>query len=199
MDLETFNDKILRLLKRWSHLGGKTDDYGTRYIGHYDKGTPFAYLHQLHKAGTAESILLAEQAIGIEFPKQYREFLNLFNGAGFFSPAGFDVFGILQKEYFPEYTTQPWRFASDIVSNNNQPWQKVLPDDALVLGRNDGVSSDIICLTNDGSIVEIDPLEPDDFSTCWPSFDDWLISEVETTFMEHDDNGEILEITGMVQ
>ena len=96
MDLKTFNDRILRLLNRWSHLGEKNDDYGTQYIGHYDKETPLAYLHQLYKAGTAQSILVAEEALGLEFPKQYKEFLTLFNGACFFSPSGIDIFGITQ-------------------------------------------------------------------------------------------------------
>ena len=198
MNLETFNDKILRLLKRWSHLGEKTDVYETQYIGHYDKETPLAYLHRLYKSGTIEYIQGAEQALDIEFPKQFRDFLKLFNGAGFFSPAGFDIFGVDRKEYLPDYETRPWMFPSNIVDQNTLPWLKALHRNALVIGKDDGINAYIIYLTDDGTIVEYDPFEPDDLSTQWPSFDDWLISKVENLFIEHDDNGEMLEVTGTV-
>jgi len=195
MDLDTFNDKILKKLKRWSHLGEKIDEYGTQYIGHYNKDTPLAYLHVLYKSGDAEAILAAEKELGMRFPKQFRDFLGLCNGASFFSPAGFNVFGVVQKEYFPELETRPWYGPSKIVENNNQHWLELLPSDALVIGRDDAINGYIVCLTDDGSIVEYDPLEPNDLSTKWDSFDDWLISEIENQFMEYDDNGEILEIT----
>ena len=194
MNLKTFNEKILKRLKRWSPLGEKTNKYGTEYIGHYDKDIPLAFLHELHKPGKTETILEAEQALRKRLPVQYKEFLELFNGAGFFNPAGINVFGVSKKEYFPEYEIRPWLFPSNIVECNSQPWLKSLPPDALILGRNDGINADIICLTNDGSILEYDPLEPDNILPQWSSFDEWLVSEIENLNIEHDDSGQLLEV-----
>ncbi|MEP3653301.1 MAG: SMI1/KNR4 family protein [Litorimonas sp.] len=197
MDLNTFNKKVMKRLKRWSHLGEKTDEYQSQFIGHYDKNTPLAYLHILYQSGDIEEVVAAEQALGISFPKQYRDFLELFNGACFFNPAGFDVFGVAKKEYLPEYNSKPWRFPSNIVEKNNQSWlKKLLPNNALVIGRDDALNVYIVCCLDDGSIISYDPLAPDDFSQQWPSFNEWLISEVENLFVEHDDNGDLLTIKG---
>lgn len=196
MDLETFNNRMLKTLNRWSHLGDKVDEYGTKYIGHYNKDVPFAFLHELHKSASRDEIVAAEHALGKPLPKQFREFLSLFNGASFFNPSGILIFGVKKPEYSPEIEIRPWRFPCDIVKCNSDRQVRALPNDALVIGRDEGIGADIICRTQTGSIIQYDPLEPDDFSNRWPSFDEWIISEIEELSIEHDSDGRLLETSG---
>lgn len=199
MKVREFSDKILNPLKRWAPLGEEVDEYGTRLIGHIFKDAPYGYMHELHKSARVESVSAAELSLGKTFPKQFKEFLFCSNGASFYNPSGIHVFGVPQKEYYPECETKPWRFPIDIVKCNKANWLKNFPDSAVIVGCDDGASTSIISLGDNGPIIEYNIQDPDDLSLQWSSFDDWLISEFQSLYMEHDDNGNILEITATLQ
>lgn len=199
MDGREFNDKILNPLKRWAPLGEKVDEYGTRLIGHIFKDAPYGYMHELHKAARVEFVSAAELSLGRAFPKQFKEFLLCSNGASFYNPSGIHVFGVSQKDYFPECESKPWRFPIDIVKNNRADWLKIFPDSAIIVGCDDGASTSIVSIGDNGPIIEYDIQEPDDLSLQWVNFDDWLISEFQNLYVEHDDAGNLLEVSATLQ
>lgn len=195
MDATQFNRDILLPLKRWAPLGEMVDEFGTRHIGHIFKDAPFGYMHQLHSPAEGASIAKAEQLLGKPLPKQFKAFLSNANGASFYNPSGFHVCGILQDAYLSEYESRPWRFPIDIIRQNEAEWLKSFPDGTIVIGRDDGTNTDIVAL-EDGRILEYDALDPNDVSSQWSNFDEWLISEFQNLYVEHDDAGELLEISG---
>ena len=198
MNHKEFQNKILTPLKRWLPLGEKIDAYGTNYIGHIFKDAPFGFLHVLYKGVNLDAIFKVEQEIGRSFPKQFKEFLQLSNGASFYNPSGLNIYGILLSEYYPKFETKPWRFPTNIVTGNHHDWLSEFPDTAVILGRDEGVGSYLISLHDGGPVVEYDINEPDNISYQWDDFDGWITSELESLFIEHDDNGSLLELDGGV-
>lgn len=196
MNFRKFENNILTPLNRWAPLGEKVDAYGTSYIGHIFKDTPFGFLHVLHKGACPKAVLRAEDEIGRSFPKQFKEFLQYSNGASFYNPSGLNIYGVLLSEYYPEFETKPWRFPTNIVVGNNFDWLSRFPDTAVILCRDEGVGSYLISLYSDGPIVEFDVNDPDNIAAQWDCFDDWITSELDNLFAEHDDNGFLLEIGG---
>ncbi len=180
-------------------MGQKTDEYGTKYIGHIFKDAPYGYMHELYSPATDESIKLAEEKLTKVFPEQLMEFLKLSNGASFYSPSGLNIFGVFQRTYLPGYEAHPWRFPVDITTQNKFTWLQSFPEDVIVIGKNEGANTWIISMANEGPIIEYDRQDPDDFSWEWASFDDWLISEFAELFTQHDDRGSLLPVTSGVQ
>lgn len=196
MNFRTFENRILTPLDRWLSLGEKKDVYGTSYIGHIFKESPFGFLHVVYKGASLDAIIRAEEEIGRSFPKQFKEFLQFSNGASFYNPSGLNIYGVLLSEYYPEFETNPWRFPTDIVAGNNYDWLSQFPNTAVVLGKDEGVGSYLISIHSDGPVVEFDINDPYNIANQWDDFDDWITSELDNLFIEHDDNGFLLEIGG---
>lgn len=196
MNIKLFNKHITNPIKRWEPLGVDVDVYGTKRVGRLISDVPYGYLHEMYAPADTNSISKYEEYLGRDLPKQYKDFLLITNGANFFNPIGFSVFGIIQDNYLDDYKAYPWRFPMDINKNNDYSWLKLISDNAIVLGRNDGASCYLVHTGQRGSIIEYDPNEPDEFTFEWKNFDEWLISEFSELFIQHDDKGNLLLIEG---
>jgi len=195
MDKATFDEKVMKPLQRWAALGVKTDDYQTKFIGHRPKDAPQAYMHTIYAPISMDAICAVEVSLKRILPAQFKAFLLHANGIELFGPSGFGVSGMILPHYLPEYKTHPWRFPTDLLDVNKRGWLSEFPESAVIIGHNDGASSPIISMGGDGPIVEFDIIDTQEYTFEWQDFDSWLISEIAEYSLEHDDNGDLIDIS----
>ncbi len=78
-------DRVVALLESHNHLGERVLSNGTRLIGHVPHVAPEAWLHEIFAPLGADDVARLEDALGIEMPGCFTEFLKRANGLRVFS------------------------------------------------------------------------------------------------------------------
>ena len=85
MDKGEFEEKIIKPLEAWSHLGEETNEMGTRLIGHVPHIAPKAYLHVVYAPSDSDEFAELDERLERLTPAQLKQFFEFANGIDIFS------------------------------------------------------------------------------------------------------------------
>ena len=78
-------DRLMKILRKWDHLGSRTTARGVRLIGKTPHRGSMAYFHDVYELLSEEQISLIEQKILRPLPSALRTFYRKANGLSIFS------------------------------------------------------------------------------------------------------------------
>jgi hypothetical protein len=173
MNEKLFKEKVLAPLEEWAHLGEKSNESGTRLIGHVPHVAPQAYINIVYPPLSEENFEEFEKRFAKPIPMQYRSFLGSANGLNIFSDA-FRVMGYVPlKRSGTSVHTHPSNF---MMSNVSARMKGLDPEDIIVgWYKSDG---SYVLLNEAGKAIRFDAKGDGTMIKEWPDFDTWVTSEV---------------------
>lgn len=187
MDKVQFEEKIIKPLEAWEHLGEVTNEMGTRLIGHVPHIAPKAYLHVIYAPTDSEEFAELDERLGRPAPNQLKQFFKFANGLRIFS-------GWVSVEGFVPYKKKaekhPYNYPADIMFPNSVARIKGLSDGATIVGSYK-IDSSKVLIEEDGHVIRIDAQGDGGLIQEWPDFDTWLFSEIEYLSQFFDKDGKI--------
>lgn len=171
VDLEAFNQKILRVLLHWSNSGDMINQMGTRLIGHVPQIAPKAYMHVVYAPLSDVQLQELTGRLKTSLPSQFTELLSCANGSSLFL-GKLRVLGYVPQKRSAD--TSVYNYPSSILIPNVSARLQGLSERAVVVGwyKADGSH---VSIESDGTAVRFGPSGP---IQTWPDFDSWLLSEV---------------------
>ncbi len=182
MKRQDFDQNALAPLTSWSYMGERTNNLGTRLIGHLPHIAPKAYLHVIFAPSKSEEFVELEARLGRPVPVQLQQLFAIANGMMIFSGA-IRVLGFLPYER--KGLDSPHNYPSDIVRANTagRPEGR-----AVIVGfyKHDGSHS---WIDGDGRVIH---LSKKGSAREWPDFDTWLFSEIAHLSHFFDQGGNVM-------
>ncbi|MBK8186909.1 MAG: SMI1/KNR4 family protein [Cellvibrio sp.] len=147
---------------------------GTRLIGHCPHIAPQAYLHVLYAPLSEEELQEFRERIGRPVNHELDNFYRFVNGIMIYSGA-IRVLGYVPLKR--KSNTQIYNYPSNIIIPNVSARIKGLSDGAIIIGfyQADGSYASI---EENGCVVRFDAKGDGSLIQKWPSFENWLSSEV---------------------
>ena len=160
------------LLSR-SNDGDRTNDHGTRLIGHCPDVAPQAYYHIVYAGAGSELIKQCEARLGVSLPDQFGTFLSYSNGLILFD-GKLRVFG-----YVPAKLTEKFdihNFPPNLIPTNTYKPLVKRANNCLIIGfyNEDG---SYVYLDETGAVIRMAYPTAAREIRRWASFDDWIMSE----------------------
>lgn len=169
-----FNEKILPLLEKSSHLGELKNEMGTRLIGHCPHIAPKAYLHVIYAPLSQAELEEFHSRTGRAVDYQLNNFLHYANGIMIYSGA-LRVLGYVPLQRKSD--TDIYNYPSNIIIPNVSARIKGLSKGAVIVGfyKIDGSYASI---EEDGSVVRFNTKGDGSLIQQWSGFENWLLSEI---------------------
>lgn len=191
--METSIKSILGLLDKWAAKGKRLLPDGTKLFSPATHVSPQAWLHKIYAGLSDSEIEGYEKKFPLPFPSEYREFLHYANGISLFSNS-LSVWGWRAKSgRVRNGAIQPYD-----LSDNNYERPKGCPNTWLFFGSYSGDGSRLLfdlseksenhnkvfrCAKRSTEILEE-----------WPSFREFLLSEIGRLDKLYDKNGVKIEM-----
>lgn len=182
--------EILELLYRWEDCGKKITGNGTILICHVPHVAPEAWLHEIYPPLTEENILKVEKALQKSFPTELKQFYTLANGINIFSDS-LSIWG--QRDSY-ERERENASLPYDIVFLNEEN-NCYCPKDWIYFGSYslDGSQMVVNLSSNKNTIFRVKNGSTEILNE-WPSFSEWLSSEINRLAMFFDTKGKELNL-----
>ncbi|MEN3976372.1 hypothetical protein [Emcibacter sp. SYSU 3D8] len=180
-----FEERILRPMMAWAHLGMVDDGDGMRLIGQIKHLGPLAYMHTTFRPVSSKQCVEYGRNYDISIPRPIMEFLEISNGLRMFSN-DISVSGVRQS--YDRSDNVMLRMPYDLADPNRLERPAALPENHYIFAFYAWDGSRGV-MRPDGSVYRATRGLGDTSLGCWDTFDHWLLSEFERVKAFFDLNG----------